>query len=254
MQWLQALNELKLPDLIQGSHPDGPEHGMCAMEMISFMERQPFSDKPTGVCEILRGFVIAANDTLPHDQRQKLKRILPSLVDTEVEMQHMDRRRQVLENLVIRNWDYYTGSRERYRDMERDCMRYGYRPDPRARDHAYHMMSQGPAGWMRLLQECLPPWNAADIMISMLEEAIAVTGKKPRVEFNTTGGNKKKQVKKLAEVVYLPEAKRKTGNYVLNECLAEVSKKVASEIDFKVLHGTSIVKPEHAFVHLKDIA
>ena len=84
MNWLEALSDLKLPELIQGSHPDGPEHGMCAMEMISFMERQPFSDKPKGVCDVLRGFTICVNDLLPHDERQKLKPVLPELVDTEV--------------------------------------------------------------------------------------------------------------------------------------------------------------------------
>lgn len=247
MQWLQALNELKLPDLIVGSHPDGPEHGMCAMEMISFMERQEFTDAPKGVCPVLRAFTIACNDSLPHDERQKLKRILPMLVDTEVAEQHTMKRKQTLENLVMRTWDHYSGHRERYRDLERDCMRYGYRPDPRMREHAYRMMSEGPGGWVRLLQECLPPWNAADIMCSMLEEAVKVTGKKPRIEFT-----KPKQAEKLAEVIYLPEAKRKTGQST-HLAMAEAAKHQMMKIDHSVLHGTALIKPEHAFFNM-DVA
>jgi hypothetical protein len=204
MQWLQALDELKLPPLIKGNHPDGPEHGMCAMEMISYMERQPFSDNPEGVCDILRGFTVAINDLLPHDERQKLKPVLPMLVDTKVEPQKMEQRKRFLEETTLRNFDYHFGYRERGYDFERDCHRYGYRPDPRHRDRAYQYMREGPVGWVKLALDCLPPWHAADILISMLRDAVKVVAEKPRREFHD-----QKQVKELAKVIYLPEEKRK---------------------------------------------
>lgn len=206
MNWLKALDELKLPPLIKGNHPNGPEHGMCAMEMLSYMECQPFSDNPTGVCEILRGFTVAINDLLPDEERQKLKAVLPELVDTQVEHQHMEKRKRFLEETTMRNYDYHFGYRERHRDFESNCDRYGYRPDPRTRDRAHHYMQEGPVGWARLLLDCLPPWHAADVMISMLRDAIKITGKTPRREFS-----KPAQVKKLATVTYLPEEKRKSN-------------------------------------------
>ena len=243
MQWLEALNNMKLPDLIQGSHPDGPEHGMCAMEMISYMERQPFSDRPEGVCEVLRGFTICVNDLLPHDERQKLKPILPMLVDTAGSPQLQQERQRLIESTVMRNFDHFTGRRESYYDYERDRMRFRGHPDPRYRDRAYQMMSQGPQGWVRLMLDVLPPWHAADILIAIIRDAVTVNRKKrPRTEFT-----KPKQVEKLAEVIYLPEAKRKNGKYTVGEAMKVVQKQAIEKIHFEALHGTALVDPKKAF-------
>ena len=255
MQWLEALGDLKLPDLIRGSHPDGPEHGMCAMEMISFMERQPFSDNPKGVCNVLRGFTICINDLLPHGERQKLKPILPMLVDTEGDAFVSQERQRLIENRVLRNWDHYTGRREAHYDMERDRMRYRSHPDHRFGHHLHQLMSEGPKGWVRLMQEVLPPWHAADVLIAILKEAAAVNHK-PRVEFNTTGGNKKSQVKKLAEVIYLPEKQRKSGMYPakMMEPVGEMLVKETLKHNYDTLIGKTIVSPKASGVIAMDVA
>jgi len=102
MNWLQTIEELKLPPLKSGNHPD-PSQGVCAMEMVAFIERLPHSDSPECTCPVIAAFVRAANDNMSHDDRQKLIPILPDLVDT-VSPEHEQERAEYFVWLAIHKW------------------------------------------------------------------------------------------------------------------------------------------------------
>jgi len=87
--WGRADNPMKdwidyvpdLPPLKEGAH-DSPEQGLCAMEMVAFIERLPHSDQPECVCPVISTFVIHANDRLRDGERDRLLPLLPLLVGT----------------------------------------------------------------------------------------------------------------------------------------------------------------------------
>ena len=209
MQWLEALNTMSLPPLIQGSHPSGPEYGMCAMEMIAFMERQPQTDSPKGVCHVLRQFTIAVNDLLPDAERQKLKPVLPMLVDTERANDIAMERQRVIDGMTRRIIE------DHMHDLERH-----YGPGHRRYYHEggqyrelRHLLDQGPQGCAKAICVLHRPHIAAPLMIDILKEACAIMPKEQkRTEFTQP-----ERVKKLAKVVYLPEAKRGKQVVMSNE-------------------------------------
>ncbi len=79
MQWLDT--SITLPPLMSGQH-DSPADGLCAMEMVAYMERLPHSDKPACTCPVITTFVIVMNDLLPNSKRNELLPYLPRLVGT----------------------------------------------------------------------------------------------------------------------------------------------------------------------------
>ena len=81
MNWLDDLKTLKLPPLLKGKHKS-PEDGLCAMEMVAFMERLPHSDAPECTCLLLSEYVVKINDVCSDSDREKLKPYLPRLVGT----------------------------------------------------------------------------------------------------------------------------------------------------------------------------
>ena len=92
MEWLQAIEELKLPSLRPGKHPDA-SRGLCAMEMVAFMERLEHSDRPSCTCPVIAGFVRRINDSMNDKDRQRLLPYLPRLVGTvapELEQQRAE--------------------------------------------------------------------------------------------------------------------------------------------------------------------
>ena len=75
------LADLKLPPLLAGKH-SSPEAGMCAMELVAFIERLPHSDSPPCTCPVLGAFVRRGNDAMGDAIRQRLLAYLPRLVGT----------------------------------------------------------------------------------------------------------------------------------------------------------------------------
>ncbi len=80
MNW-NDYKQLTLPPLQKGAH-DNPEEGLCAMEMVAFIERLPHSDHPPCTCPVLAAFVRRTNDRMTPNDRQKLLTVLPDLVGT----------------------------------------------------------------------------------------------------------------------------------------------------------------------------
>ena len=84
--FLEDLTTLKLPPLVEGAHLS-PEYGLCAMEMVAYMERLEHSDSPACTCPVIAAYVRQLNDLMPAEEREKLKPYLSRLVGT-VSSQH----------------------------------------------------------------------------------------------------------------------------------------------------------------------
>lgn len=76
--------------LSSGKHAS-PEDGLCAMEVVAFLDGSPHTDHPRCTCGIIGAFVRAINDNMPDDLRQKLLPFLPRLIGTVVESHEQER-------------------------------------------------------------------------------------------------------------------------------------------------------------------
>lgn len=240
MKWLEAINEMKLPPLVQGSHT-GPEHGLCAMEMVAFMECLPHTDKPECTCNVISVFVIAVNDTLDDNERQKLLPILPELVDTVVDPKFMQERENYFRDVAMRDFEYsHRGRREM--DYERDRFRgQAYVHHGSMAHQAHELAHQGPAGAVQLISQCYPPFHRADILIGVLRGALKIGKRKPKTEFK-----KPARVKELATVTYLPQQTK--PQQAIAEAIAEMPPQ------FKIPHGMQLVKDNAKFFAIDCVA
>lgn len=70
-------------NLSQGGHENAKD-GTCALEAVSILAGEPFSDHPVCVCPVIANFVRTLNDDLPDDETRNrlLLPILPRLIGT----------------------------------------------------------------------------------------------------------------------------------------------------------------------------
>jgi hypothetical protein len=87
------MNGLTLPPLLSGAH-DSPDKGVCAMELVAFIERLPHSDSPECTCPVIAAFVRGFNDMMNDHERQQLLPYLPRLVGT-VSPEHEGKRAEM---------------------------------------------------------------------------------------------------------------------------------------------------------------
>ena len=80
--------------LESGAH--GPGTGYCVMELIAYLQDQPWSDAPPCVAPTLRRYAIVLNDRAPDDVRQRLLPYVDRLVGTAPESQELAQRRAYL--------------------------------------------------------------------------------------------------------------------------------------------------------------
>jgi hypothetical protein len=78
LERLAKLDELTLET---GAH-DSFDEGVCAVELISWLADEPFSDHPECVSPVLGQFLRSWNDALDDAGRQKLKPFLPRAIST----------------------------------------------------------------------------------------------------------------------------------------------------------------------------
>jgi hypothetical protein len=87
MTEILPIDEQKLA-LIESFHLGRGGHssfavGACALELVSYVAGEPWSDHPACVCPVLGAFFRAWNDGLPDDERNTiLKPFLPRLIGT----------------------------------------------------------------------------------------------------------------------------------------------------------------------------
>ncbi len=67
--------------LENGSH-ESPDEGVCLMEAVAWLAREPHGDEPKCVCPVLGAFGRGLNDRLDVERRQRLKPLIPVLVGT----------------------------------------------------------------------------------------------------------------------------------------------------------------------------
>lgn len=81
-------------------HPS-PDKGMCAMEMVAWLEGLPHSDEPECTCPVIAAFVRRINDNMNQEGRDRLLAYLPRLVGT-VSPEHEQERAEYLTWQAIR--------------------------------------------------------------------------------------------------------------------------------------------------------
>ncbi|TIL87518.1 MAG: hypothetical protein E5Y73_25255 [Mesorhizobium sp.] len=76
--------------LSPGKH-SSPAEGMCAMELVAFLDGGPHTDQPRCTSELVSAFVRSINDNMPDDVRHKLLPYLPRLIGTVSEEHEQER-------------------------------------------------------------------------------------------------------------------------------------------------------------------
>jgi hypothetical protein len=67
--------------LESGGHSDTKD-AFCVMEAVAYFNHEPWSDQPECASPALTAFLVAWNDALSDDDRQRLKRFIPMVVGT----------------------------------------------------------------------------------------------------------------------------------------------------------------------------
>jgi hypothetical protein len=97
------LSKLETLDLDQGEHGEFA-NGHCAMELVSWLANEPFSDEPQCACPVIRAFVVRWNDTLPdNESRNRLIRpLVPRIVGTRSTQDVETRRAYLATDWLVR--------------------------------------------------------------------------------------------------------------------------------------------------------
>lgn len=71
----------KTPVLSKGAHTS-PEEGMCIMELVSFINREPFCDSPRCTDDRISTYMQNVNDSVTEEERPKLLSVIDRLFHT----------------------------------------------------------------------------------------------------------------------------------------------------------------------------
>ncbi len=77
----QSAEDFGRLSLEEGDH-DSPDEGVCLMEAVAWVAREPHSGHPKCVCPVLGAFGRSLNDRLDAERRQALKPLIPALIGT----------------------------------------------------------------------------------------------------------------------------------------------------------------------------
>ena len=87
--------------LQSGAH-DNPKQGMCVMEAVAYIAREAHSDHPECVSPVIGTFLRSWNDSLGDVDRQKLKALIPVVLDTRSTADDEERRSWMLLDWLVR--------------------------------------------------------------------------------------------------------------------------------------------------------
>ena len=93
--------ELEALTLERGSHEPG--EAMCVMEAVAFMAGEEWTDAPACACPVISAFLRNWNDSLPHDERQQLKKYIPKLIGTNGGDELAERRAWMATDWLVRD-------------------------------------------------------------------------------------------------------------------------------------------------------
>jgi len=90
--------------LSSGSHAENNRGELCAMEMVAYLAREPWSDAPACTCPVIGAFVRSWNDALPcdADRDRLLKPLLLQLIGTRSTPEIAGRRSYMALDWLIR--------------------------------------------------------------------------------------------------------------------------------------------------------
>ena len=91
----ERLKEIESFKLDTGKHKSLKE-GACIMEIVSYINNEPWSDHPQCACPILTEYAIRLNDKFNDAHRQLLKPFIPLLVGTRLNNETQIARKQLL--------------------------------------------------------------------------------------------------------------------------------------------------------------
>jgi hypothetical protein len=72
-------NIITWPYVLRKGHSDNPAGGACAMDAVNWLAHGKHGDRPECACPVIGAYVIAGNDGMPDDVRQRLLAYLPSI-------------------------------------------------------------------------------------------------------------------------------------------------------------------------------
>ena len=87
--------------LKSGGH-GSPKEGLCVMEAVAYIAREKHSDNPECVSPVIGAFMRAWNDVLSDEDRQKLKALIPVIMDTRSTPEDEERRAWMALDWVVR--------------------------------------------------------------------------------------------------------------------------------------------------------
>jgi len=91
----ERLKEIESFKLDIGKHKKLAE-GACVMELVSYINNEPWSDHPACACPILTEYAIRLNDRFNDKHRQLLKPFIPLLIGTKLNDQTQIARKKLL--------------------------------------------------------------------------------------------------------------------------------------------------------------
>ena len=97
----KRLTEVRKRGLDSGGHRNF-ESGVCAMEAVAYIAREPFSDHPQCVCPVVASFIRSFNDGLADDERSILLPLLPKVIGTRGSDKLAERRSLMAADWLVR--------------------------------------------------------------------------------------------------------------------------------------------------------
>jgi hypothetical protein len=103
----ERLERLSDIPLLEGAHnpPRNPNNGIlaCALELVSWLADEPWTDHPKCTCPVIGAFVRSWNDALPDAERTTLLRpLLPKLIGTRGSKALEERRALMAADWLVR--------------------------------------------------------------------------------------------------------------------------------------------------------
>jgi alkylation response protein AidB-like acyl-CoA dehydrogenase len=87
--------------LKSGAH-NNPQHGLCVMEAVAYIARENHSDHPECVSPVIATFLRTWNDAMDDTDRQRLKALIPVVMDTRSTPEDEDRRAWMALDWLVR--------------------------------------------------------------------------------------------------------------------------------------------------------
>jgi len=98
------LTKLPTLHLDHGNHED-PDEGMCAMEAVSWLVDEPWTDEPKCCCPVIASFVRSWNDSLGDEDRNRLLLpLIPKLIGTRADAATEQLRSRMAIDWLIRTY------------------------------------------------------------------------------------------------------------------------------------------------------